>query len=95
MHSRYTAHTHRLLPAVGMVSGLPSVFVCHNSPSIPHPPTPPTHTACPRFTFDHVYDQDSSQEEVYNSSAKPLVLSTLQGYNAAIIAYGQTGTGKT
>jgi kinesin family protein 3/17 len=42
-----------------------------------------------------VYDQDSSQEEVYNSSAKPLVLSTLQGYNAAIIAYGQTGTGKT
>lgn len=48
-----------------------------------------------RFTFDHVYDQDSSQQEVYNQSARPLVLSTLQGYNAAIIAYGQTGTGKT
>eukprot|EP00882_Tetradesmus_deserticola_P026678 GHRQ01029455.1.p2 GENE.GHRQ01029455.1~~GHRQ01029455.1.p2 ORF type:complete len:138 (+),score=39.98 GHRQ01029455.1:153-566(+) len=50
---------------------------------------------CCRFTFDHVYDQDSSQQEVYNQSARPLVLSTLQGYNAAIIAYGQTGTGKT
>eukprot|EP00879_Flechtneria_rotunda_P030394 GHRR01033020.1.p1 GENE.GHRR01033020.1~~GHRR01033020.1.p1 ORF type:complete len:224 (+),score=58.19 GHRR01033020.1:683-1354(+) len=48
-----------------------------------------------RFTFDNVYDQHSSQEEVYNQSARPLVLSTLQGYNAAIIAYGQTGTGKT
>lgn len=48
-----------------------------------------------RFTFDHVYDQDSTQNEVYDQTAKPLVLSTLQGYNAAIIAYGQTGTGKT
>jgi hypothetical protein len=33
---------------------------------------------CCRFTFDHVYDQDSSQQEVYNQSARPLVLSTLQ-----------------
>lgn len=48
-----------------------------------------------RFTFDHVYDQDSTQQEVYDQSARPLVLSALQGYNAAIIAYGQTGTGKT
>lgn len=48
-----------------------------------------------RFTFDHVYDQDNTQEEVYQQSAKQVVLSCLQGYNAAIIAYGQTGTGKT
>jgi hypothetical protein len=33
--------------------------------------------AC-RFTFDHVYDQDSTQSEVYDQTAKPLVLSTLQ-----------------
>lgn len=48
-----------------------------------------------RFTFDNVYDQTSSQDSVYNHTAKHVVLSTLQGYNAAIIAYGQTGTGKT
>ena len=48
-----------------------------------------------RFTFDHVYDQLESQDSVYRQSAKAVVLSTLQGYNAAIIAYGQTGTGKT
>lgn len=48
-----------------------------------------------RFTFDHVYDQHATQDNVYNQSAKAVVLSTLQGYNAAIIAYGQTGTGKT
>ena len=48
-----------------------------------------------RFTFDRVYDQDSKQSEVYEHTAKPVVVSLLQGYNATIIAYGQTGTGKT
>lgn len=48
-----------------------------------------------QHAFDHVYDQDASQKEVYERSAKDAVLSTLQGYNAAILAYGQTGTGKT
>ena len=48
-----------------------------------------------QHTFDHVYDQDASQKEVYERSAKDAVLSTLKGYNAAILAYGQTGTGKT
>jgi len=32
---------------------------------------------------------------VYENTAREAVLSTLQGYNACIIAYGQTGTGKT
>ncbi|KAL0242401.1 hypothetical protein GEMRC1_004964 [Eukaryota sp. GEM-RC1] len=50
-----------------------------------------THT----FTFDHVYDQDASQSHVYETTAKTAVLSTILGYNASIIAYGQTGTGKT
>ena len=48
-----------------------------------------------QFTFDHVYDQNASQREVYEKSAKEAVLSTLLGYNAAMLAYGQTGTGKT
>lgn len=48
-----------------------------------------------QFTFDYVYDQESTQEEVYENTAKQAVLSTLMGYNASIIAYGQTGTGKT
>ena len=47
------------------------------------------------FTFDHVYDQDSSHEMVYESSGRSAVLSVLEGYNATLIAYGQTGTGKT
>jgi hypothetical protein len=47
------------------------------------------------FTFDHVYDQDCDQKCVYETTAKEAVLSTLEGYNATILAYGQTGTGKT
>eukprot|EP00698_Gefionella_okellyi_P014420 TRINITY_DN4002_c0_g2_i1.p1 TRINITY_DN4002_c0_g2~~TRINITY_DN4002_c0_g2_i1.p1 ORF type:complete len:1024 (+),score=306.20 TRINITY_DN4002_c0_g2_i1:27-3098(+) len=47
------------------------------------------------FTFDQVYDPDSEQKYVYETTAREAVVSTLQGYNATIIAYGQTGTGKT
>jgi kinesin family protein 3/17 len=42
-----------------------------------------------RYTFDYVYDQDSLQDEVYDHSARSAVHCTLQGYNAAIVAYGQ------
>lgn len=47
------------------------------------------------FKFDHVYDDQASQKFVYENTAKPAVLSVLEGYNATVLAYGQTGTGKT
>lgn len=47
------------------------------------------------FTFDHVHDQHDDQKTVYAKTAKAVVESSLQGYNATIFAYGQTGTGKT
>ena len=46
------------------------------------------------FFFDRVYPPEADQKEVYEA-AKPLVTSCLEGYNATIFAYGQTGTGKT
>jgi len=48
-----------------------------------------------QFTFDATYGNDSTQAQVFNKSVKPLVDSCLLGYNATIIAYGQTGAGKT
>ncbi len=48
-----------------------------------------------RFTFDHVFDITSEQEDIYDGSVKHTILSVLEGYNTTIIAYGQTGTGKT
>ena len=47
------------------------------------------------FTFDYIYDQDSTQVQVYENTARAAVLSVLEGYNATLLAYGQTGTGKT
>ena len=48
-----------------------------------------------RFTFDHIFDQESNQLEVYTKAAKPSIKSLFEGYNSTILAYGQTGTGKT
>lgn len=47
------------------------------------------------FTFDTVFDTDSRQMDVYNETARPIVDKVLLGYNGTILAYGQTGTGKT
>ena len=48
-----------------------------------------------QFTFDHVYDDNVKQSQIYNTTARLSVCSALEGYNATIFAYGQTGTGKT
>ncbi|XP_036006720.1 kinesin-like protein KIF15-B [Fundulus heteroclitus] len=47
------------------------------------------------FTYDHVADMDTSQDSVFNSVAKNIVESCMNGYNGTIFAYGQTGSGKT
>jgi Kinesin motor domain len=47
------------------------------------------------FTFDGVYGESSTQEEVFNGSIAGLVEGCFQGFNATVLAYGQTGSGKT
>lgn len=41
------------------------------------------------FFFDHVYDEAASQRKVFDNTARDVVDSSLQGYNATIFAYGQ------
>jgi kinesin family protein 3/17 len=55
----------------------------------------PNHFLPHPYTFDHIFDMDSTQEEVYQIAAVPAVESLVEGYNSTIFAYGQTGTGKT
>ena len=59
-------------------------FVDNPNHFLPHP-----------YTFDHIFDMDSTQEDVYQIAAVPAVESLEDGYNSTIFAYGQTGTGKT
>lgn len=47
------------------------------------------------FKFSEIFDQESTQEEVFDKVARPLTESVLEGYNGTIFAYGQTGSGKT
>ncbi|RHZ30012.1 hypothetical protein DYB37_000485 [Aphanomyces astaci] len=45
------------------------------------------------FTFDRIHTVDTTQEALYAASVTSLVEGF--GYNATVLAYGQTGTGKT
>lgn len=47
------------------------------------------------FAFDRVFDENTTQGDVYESTTKPLLDSVLDGYNATVFAYGATGCGKT
>uniref|UniRef100_A0A6Q2XK36 Kinesin motor domain-containing protein n=1 Tax=Esox lucius TaxID=8010 RepID=A0A6Q2XK36_ESOLU len=47
------------------------------------------------FTYDYVFDMDSSQERIYADCTEKLIEGCFEGYNATIFAYGQTGSGKT
>ncbi|KAM0005924.1 putative plus-end-directed kinesin ATPase [Helianthus debilis subsp. tardiflorus] len=47
------------------------------------------------YRFDEVFTESASQKRVYEAVAKPVVEGVLNGYNGTIMAYGQTGTGKT
>jgi kinesin family protein 6/9 len=46
------------------------------------------------FKFNHVL-QNVNQQVVYDTCASDIVDSCLEGYNGTILAYGQTGAGKT
>ena len=47
------------------------------------------------FAFDHVFDMQSQQIDIYNISVVPIIEGVLNGYNGTILAYGQTSSGKT
>ncbi|KAK6132997.1 hypothetical protein DH2020_033288 [Rehmannia glutinosa] len=76
----------RIRPAKGLGIGGTSVSkVSKNSLSV----------AERNYTFDSVFDSDSTQGDVYQLVGAPLVKDALSGYNTSILAYGQTGSGKT
>lgn len=52
------------------------------------------HTKRGEFVFDRAF-MPASQEDLFEAVGAPLVQAVLDGTNATIFAYGQTGTGKT
>ncbi|KAL1901010.1 hypothetical protein Sste5346_002074 [Sporothrix stenoceras] len=47
------------------------------------------------FTFNGVYDQATTQEELFNAEVAPHIKALFQGLDITLFAYGVTGTGKT
>ncbi|KAI5969608.1 CIN8 [Candida margitis] len=47
------------------------------------------------YKFDQIYGSQADQDLIYSHVALPLLSDFLQGTNVSVLAYGQTGTGKT
>lgn len=47
------------------------------------------------FAFDRVFDETSSQNEVFLNTTKSIIDGLLDGVNCSVFAYGATGAGKT
>ncbi|KAK3345861.1 P-loop containing nucleoside triphosphate hydrolase protein [Lasiosphaeria hispida] len=47
------------------------------------------------FAFNSVYEQATSQEELFSAEVAPHIKALFQGLDVTIFAYGVTGTGKT
>ncbi|KAJ9063592.1 Kinesin- motor protein [Entomophthora muscae] len=47
------------------------------------------------FQFDHVFGPETSQATVFDGIVEPMLEEVIKGFNCTILAYGQTGTGKT
>ncbi len=53
------------------------------------------HNEFKTFRFDGVFDEYSTQQDVYSEAAFSVVENSFTGYNGTVFAYGQTGCGKT
>ncbi|CAK4083636.1 unnamed protein product [Aphanomyces euteiches] len=56
---------------------------------------PGRHYSQRSFFFDHVWPPTTSQEALYREAVFPLVQHVLRGFHGTVLAYGQTGTGKS
>lgn len=47
------------------------------------------------FSFDHMFDEDSTTESIYDEMVRPIVWGVTKGKHGTVFCYGQTGSGKT
>ncbi|ERS94900.1 kinesin family member 22 [Sporothrix schenckii 1099-18] len=64
-------------------------------PNVVKIPSPKNEAEEFAFTFNGVYDQATTQEELFNEEVAPHIKSLFQGLDITLFAYGVTGTGKT
>ena len=52
-------------------------------------------TARGRFRVDHAFGEDATQRDVWDAIGEPALTDVMKGETACVLAYGQTGAGKT
>lgn len=65
---------------------------------VQHPDSKQSYSFTYDFSFFSVEESDqqfASQQTVYETLAKPLLLRAFEGFNTCLFAYGQTGSGKS
>ncbi|KYQ93734.1 kinesin family member 11 [Tieghemostelium lacteum] len=65
------------------------------SPSTSIIPLTPSKFTSNSYTFDHLFGTEDENLIIYDTVARQLVHSTMEGYNSTIFAYGITSSGKT
>lgn len=48
-----------------------------------------------KCTLDEILKPTTTQKQVFYLVGQPMILSSLEGFNSTIFAYGQSGSGKT
>ncbi|XP_054626789.1 kinesin-like protein KIF18A [Dunckerocampus dactyliophorus] len=48
-----------------------------------------------KFVFDHVFGENSTQDDVFENTTKGVLDGVMNGFNCTVFAYGATGAGKT
>ncbi|XP_054901243.1 kinesin-like protein KIF18A isoform X2 [Poeciliopsis prolifica] len=48
-----------------------------------------------KFVFDHVFDENSTQLDIFENTTKAILDGVMNGFNCTVFAYGATGAGKT
>ncbi|KAF2835058.1 kinesin family member 22 [Patellaria atrata CBS 101060] len=65
------------------------------SPTIVRIPNPKNEAESYSFQFNSVYDQNATQQEIFDHEVAPTVKHLFNGFDVTLFAYGVTGTGKT
>lgn len=58
-------------------------------------PNPRNESEAFTFQFNSVYDQNATQQQIFDEEVAPTVKSLFKGLDVTLFAYGVTGTGKT
>lgn len=58
-------------------------------------PNPKNEAELFSFQFNSVYEQDATQQDIFENEVSPTVKHLFNGFDVTIFAYGVTGTGKT